>query len=345
MARRTIGPIVSASSSVGSTRLTVSPCFSLSDVSRARSANSEWWKLASANQRSTRAGTARDSSAARSAAARLSARCASCSNVWRPMGSRVLTTMTVGSRPLGDRLGQRPEQRRAGLAGRRRRAHHDEVRALRLAQDRRPHVGGLAQDRLRACGDVLAGERGERVLRLGAHRLGDAGRHDVHDGHRRVVALGERVGEPERQLRVGTAADGDQDPPDVARAALLDHRDVARRLADDLVDGRRDHGRVRVPVGSATCRPSRRSSGRLPARPPPRRSPPPRGARCAPAGGSRSPRARSRGPSAAAGAPAWRASHPRTAACPPAPRRCRARSARPSAAPSARRRSGPAPPP
>jgi hypothetical protein len=125
-----------------------------------------------------------------------------------------------------------------------------------LAQDRRAHVGGLAQDRLRACGDVLAGERGERVLRLGAHRLGDAGRHDVHDRHCRVVALGERVGEPERQLRVGTAADGDQDPPDVARAALLDHRDVARRLADDLVDGRRDDGRVRVPVGSRLAAPA-----------------------------------------------------------------------------------------
>ena len=105
----------------------------------------------------------------------------------------------------------------------------------------------------------------------------------------------------------------------------------------------RDHRRVRVAVGAATCRPSRRSSGRLPARRPPPRSPRPRGARSARAGGSRSPRARSRGPSAAAGAPAGRGSPPRTAACPRAPRRCRAPSARPSAAPSATRRSGSAP--
>ena len=95
IARRTIGPIVSSSLSVGSTRLTVRPCFSLSWVRRRRSANSAWWKFDSPNQRSTRAGTARDSSAARSAATSDSARVASCSKVWRPMDSRVLTTTTV----------------------------------------------------------------------------------------------------------------------------------------------------------------------------------------------------------------------------------------------------------
>ena len=88
IARRTIGPIVSSSLSVGSTRLTVRPCFSLSWTSRRRSANSAWWKFDSPNQRSTRAGTARDSSAARSAAASGSARAASCSNVWRADRSR-----------------------------------------------------------------------------------------------------------------------------------------------------------------------------------------------------------------------------------------------------------------
>ena len=176
MARRTIGPIVSDSSSVGSTRLTVSPCFSLSDVRRARSANSEWWKLASANQRSTRAGTARDSSAARSAAAR---RLGPLGQLLEGLAADGLAGLDDDDRrlgPLGDGLGQGAEQRRARLAGRRRRAHHDEVGALRLAQDRRPDVRRLAQDRLRARGDVLAGERGERVLRLGAHGLGDARR-------------------------------------------------------------------------------------------------------------------------------------------------------------------------
>ena len=42
-ARRTIGPIVSASLSVGKTALIVMPCFCLSATSRPRSLNSEWW--------------------------------------------------------------------------------------------------------------------------------------------------------------------------------------------------------------------------------------------------------------------------------------------------------------
>ena len=45
IARRTIGPIVSSSLSVGRTRLIVRPCFSLSVTSRRRSANSAWWKF------------------------------------------------------------------------------------------------------------------------------------------------------------------------------------------------------------------------------------------------------------------------------------------------------------
>ena len=138
----------------------------------------------------------------------------------------------------------------------------------------------------------------------------------------RVVAVGERVGEPQRELGVGAAADRDEDPPDVARAALLDDRDVARRLAHDLVDRRRDHRAAARRGGGRTCRPSRRSSGRLPARRPPRRCRRPRGGRSGRAGGSPCPRARSRGPSGAAGGPAGRASRPRTAACPRAPRRC-----------------------
>ena len=70
-------------------------------------------------------------------------------------------------RPLGDRLGQRAEQRRAGVARRCRGAHHDEVRVLRLAQDRGPDVVRLAQDRLAAGGDVLAGELRQARARPG----------------------------------------------------------------------------------------------------------------------------------------------------------------------------------
>ncbi len=96
IARRTIGPIVSSSLRVGRTRLTVTPWASLRLARRRRSANSAWWKFDSPNQRSTRAGMARASSAARSAAARVSAFSASCSKVPRLIGSRVLTTTTVG---------------------------------------------------------------------------------------------------------------------------------------------------------------------------------------------------------------------------------------------------------
>ena len=49
---------------------------------------------------------------------------------------------------------------------------------------------------------------------------------------------------PDRQLGVGAAADRDEDPLDVLGAALLDDGDVARRVADDLVDRRREHRRA-----------------------------------------------------------------------------------------------------
>ena len=239
-ARRTIGPIVSASLRVGRTRLTVSPCLSLSDASRARSPNSEWWKLASANQRSTRAGTARDSSAARSAATSVSAFCAQLLERLAADGLPGLDDDHRRSRALGDRLRERPEQRPARLARRRRRTHHDEVRLVGLAQDRGPDVGGLAQEGLRLGGHELAGERREGVLGLRPDGLRDARRHEVHDDDRRVVAHGERVGEAQRELGVRAAAHRDQDPADLAGAALLHDRDVARGLAHDLVDGRAD---------------------------------------------------------------------------------------------------------
>ena len=59
-------------------------------------------------------------------------------------------------------------------------------------------------------------------------------------GERRVVALGDRAGDVQGQLGVGAAADRDDDPLQVAHATLLDHRDVAGRLAQDLVDRRRE---------------------------------------------------------------------------------------------------------
>ena len=47
----------------------------------------------------------------------------------------------------------------------------------------------------------------------------------------------------QRELGVGAAADRDDDALEVADAALLDHRDVARRLAQDLVDRGRERRR------------------------------------------------------------------------------------------------------
>ena len=174
-------------------------------------------------------------------------------------------------RALGDGLRQRPEQGSTNLAGRCGRAHHHQVGALGLAQDRGADVGRLAQERLGAGGDELARERREGALGLGADRLGDAVRDEVHDHDRGVVPVGQGVRDAQRQLRVRAAADGDQDPPDLAGAALLDDGDVAGRLPDDLVDRGADDRGARAPGGRRTCRPSRRSSG-----PPPARRRPPR---------------------------------------------------------------------
>ncbi len=140
----------------------------------------------------------------------------------------------------GDGLGQRPEQVRVHPvgAGHRRRAHHDEVGLLGLAQDGVAHVRRLAQDGLALALEVLLDERREGTFRLRPDGHRDAGRDEVEHDDGRAVVGGDRVGEADRQLRVGTAADRHQDTLDLARAALLDDRDVARRLADDLVDRR-----------------------------------------------------------------------------------------------------------
>ena len=152
----------------------------------------------------------------------------------------------------GDRLRQRAEQvrlaiRAAGLGGG---AHDDQVRALGLAQDRVADVRRLAQDGLAATGDVLLDEGGQRPLGLGPDRERDAGRDEVEDDDRRVVMPRDRIGKAQGELGVRSAADRDEDAPDLLRAALLDDRDVARRFADDLVDRRREDGRA-VAVAAA----------------------------------------------------------------------------------------------
>ena len=125
---------------------------------------------------------------------------------------------------------------------------------------RGPHVWPEpAQDRLRTRSHVLARERGQGVLGLGPDGFRHARRHEVHHGDRRPMPVGERVRDPQRELRVGAAADRDEDPADVLRPALLDDGDVARRVADGLVDRGRDDGRAGIAGAARTCRPSRRS--------------------------------------------------------------------------------------
>jgi hypothetical protein len=161
-----------------------------------------------------------------------------------------------GLRSRGDRLGECPEQVRIRRIAARhgRSAHHDEVRLLGFPQDRVPDIGRFAQDRLALALEVLLDERGERPFRLGPDRHRDARRHEVQDDDRGPVVRRDGVGEPDRQLRVRAATDRDQHPLDVARPALLDHGDVARGVADHLVDRGREDRRAAVPaVRAARC--------------------------------------------------------------------------------------------
>ena len=91
---------------------------------------------------------------------------------------------------------------------------------------------------------MLLEEGRQGMLGLGADGHRDAGRHEVEHDDRRVVVPGDGVGEAQGEFRVRAAADGHEDPLDGPRAALLDDRDIGRRLAHDLVDGRREHGRA-----------------------------------------------------------------------------------------------------
>ena len=157
------------------------------------------------------------------------------------------------ARLADDRLRHRPEQvapvaampalRRLGTG-----THDDEVVVGGLADDRGAHARPLAEDADHAPpAAVLAHECVERLLLAGERPLADALRHDVHDHHLRAEALPQVAGEANGELGVWTAADGDQDRADVVEAALLDDRDVARRLADDGVDrGGEDRWRSRL---------------------------------------------------------------------------------------------------
>ena len=155
----------------------------------------------------------------------------------------------------------------------------------------------------------------------------DPRRDEVEDCHLRAVAPREGIGEPDRELGMGTAADRHEDALDLGRAALLDDGDVARGVAHDLVDGGREDGRARTIA----------AAGALPPQPKMTRS-----ASCSPEasmipsaarrpirtiGWIVVPRARNRALAGATGVHAGPVSRPLTVACPRAPPRSRGRSA------------------
>jgi hypothetical protein len=128
--------------------------------------------------------------------------------------------------------------------------------ALGFAQDRRFDVVALDEQRLRRLPRVEANKAGQGALGLGADDRVEVGRDNVDDVDGGVEVATEGRRETQRQLGVRSAADRGEDPPDSLHAALLDHADVARTVAHDLVDGRRETASVvRRPPAS---RPSRR---------------------------------------------------------------------------------------
>ena len=105
---------------------------------------------------------------------------------------------------------------------------------------------------------MLLDERGQGVLRLGAHGQRDPRRDEVEGDERRVVSAGDRVGEAERELGVRAAADRDEDALEVAEPRCLttamSHGDSRR--TSSIVGEKTVGPACRAPP--ASCRPSRR---------------------------------------------------------------------------------------
>ena len=156
--------------------------------------------------------------------------------------SRVLTTMTVGRACCATVSGSTPNSAPvvAAVAGATAAAPMTTswaVSASRMIAQRRrrPRRAAVAPARRHA----LPHERRQRALGLRADDAGDVRRNDVHHVDAGVEVAPQRGREAQRQLGVRAAAHRRQDALARPDAALLDDRDVARRLAHDLVDGRR----------------------------------------------------------------------------------------------------------
>ena len=145
---------------------------------------------------------------------------------------------------LDDHLRERAEEtafwrqrQGTGARGQGRGAHDHEAGPIGLVDEGGRDAAALDERRLRAPVRVQPDECGQRPFRLGADDRIDARGHDVEGFDFGTQTAAQGVREAEGQLGMRAAAYRDQDPADVIDAALLDHRDVARRLADDLVDG------------------------------------------------------------------------------------------------------------
>ena len=139
--------------------------------------------------------------------------------------------------PRCDRFGQCPEEVGLAVAGRRRRrgAHDHDVGSFGLAQNRVPDVHRFNDGLVDVAGGVLADEAGKGTFGLRADALGDAGWDHVQGDHLAVGVTRQGIGEMDGQLGVRAAPDRYEDAAHLRRAALLDHRDLARRLANYLV--------------------------------------------------------------------------------------------------------------
>ena len=121
-------------------------------------------------------------------------------------------------------------------------AHDQQLGRLGLAQDRRGDAGALDEQRSGTPSGVMTHEGPQGALRLGPHGGVQLRPHDVERDHLGVQTAAERVGEADGQLRMGAATHGDEDAVHVVDTPLLDHGDVARRIAHHLVDGRAEDG-------------------------------------------------------------------------------------------------------
>ena len=111
---------------------------------------------------------------------------------------------------------------------------------------------------------MLAHEGVHRHLLALHGAVADPLRHHVEHDHLRAEALGEVAADSHRELGVGAAAHRHEDRLHLVEAALLHDRDVARALAHDGVDGRReDRARADALAGEGQLRGLRLRAGGL----------------------------------------------------------------------------------